>query len=301
MAETDILNPVQGFWAALGGNPTWNYDYTRKKANNKQEQTARLGYPTSRDITNAGHAFTWNWINRPLSVIERVENFYSDFKDGYFTVIDWDNGERQFVGRFLDTPNTKEVENGLWTIQGLAFQERPRSRMLVYPGDFTNWGHPLNVADDDLNPRVALMQGTWLIQPIPISSTFTASMPATLEAIDVTPAAGDWAQTAYVGFGFQFVFRLAANLGTITISLDGTAIATLDLSNGTATGVASGVTAVVTNGGNYPNPGFYYSGSFCTLTFQNVQLDMHYVTIAYAGASAAGGVSIIFPQLTYIY
>jgi hypothetical protein len=317
MAETDILNPVQGYWAQLGGNPTWNYDYTRKKANNKQEQSVRLGYPISRDIMNAGHAFTWNWINRPLAVVNRVEQFYCSFKDGYFTVIDWDNGERQFVGRFLDTPNTREVDNGLWTIQGLAFQERPRCRMLVYPSDFTDWGHPLNVVDDDLNPRVALMQGTWAIQVSPLApGGSTTSTPSALEAIDVTPAAGDYAATSYVGFGFQMTLRAGAAMGKVTVYLDGVGIAVaLDLSNGTFTSLAAGVelTAITssfggtTAGFTLTGPSLPYSapsGSTLVgfaLQFTDVFLDIHRVMIQYVGASTAGGVSITFPQLTYIY
>jgi hypothetical protein len=96
------------------------------------------------------------------------------------------------------------------------------------------------------------------------------------------------------------MFRLGANLGTVNVLLDGNPVATgLDLSNGAATSLATGVTTSIVTGAFYP--GYYYSGSVCTLTFQNVPLDLHTVAIYYASASVAGGVSIIFPQLTFAY
>jgi len=204
---------------------------------------------------------------------------------------DWDG--RNFVGRFTSEPEAIETANGKWTIQGAMFEEVPTARMLVYPNDWANDGHPINVCDDFFplgvpKPLVALMQGTWITQLNPKLAGPSAADPTAYECIDVTPAAGDWAQTQYTGWGFQMTFRLAATLGAIAIALDGVTLTTLDLSTGVATGSTGIVSVVVT-------------GAAATVTVTNVPLDIHLLKVAYAGASTAGGVSIIYPALEYMY
>jgi hypothetical protein len=297
MAETDILNPVQGYWPELGGNPTWDYDYNRKKGNNAQRKMPRLGPWISRDIANAGHSFTWNWNNRPLAVIQRLERFYDDFKNGYFTLIDWDNGGRHYVGCFTEPPNVKQLGHLMFSVQGLSFQERPRSRMLKYPNDFTVSGHPLNVVDDDLNPRVALMEGAWVLQASPLAGAgASANDPKTFEAFNAEPAVGDWAQTQYTGWGFQMNLRLANTLGTVNIFLDGVEIVTnLDLSNGTSAFVNAGAGLQVNP------PALPTLPRTVTVIAVNVQLDQHRVKIVASTPSASGGTSVVYPALEYIY
>lgn len=304
MAETDIFNPTN--WQALGYpfNPNPSYGFERRMGANKQAQRPRLGLWVERDVMNGGHIFGLNWINTDVTVAERLIEFYHGFKAGYFTLIDQDWFGRQYVGRFMAQPNIVHTANAKYTCMGLLFEEMPQARMLTYPG--LQFGHPLNVVDDYLNPLAALMQGTWTIQISPLAAaTFTTaptlSTPAALEAIDLIAAVGDWAQTAYVGFGFQVVFRLSNTLGSVNVSLDGAVLVTgLDLSSGTATATAAGTTLAVTAAaGGVP--------AFATLASTSVPLDMHYVTVIAAGPStgstAAGAStwSIVFPQVTYIY
>jgi hypothetical protein len=302
VAETDIFNPAN--WQELGFtfNPNPSYGFERKMGANRQIQRPRLGIYPEREVMNGGHVFSLAWINTDITTAQRVIEFYHSFKGGYFTLIDQDWFGRQYVGRFTNEPNVGHPANAKYTFQGVIFEEMPQARMLTYPSP-TQFGYPLNVADDYLNPLVALMQGTWVIQVSPTFRGGTSSMAAALEAIDVTPAAGDWAQTAYTGFGFQMIFRLAPTLGTISILLDGNAVATVDLSNGTATAVAAGVNVSVQSNASFPGPfaGTNLSGPFVNVTDQNVPLDQHRVKVVYNGPSAAGGVSIIFPQMGFVY
>jgi hypothetical protein len=294
MAETDIFNPTNWTAAGLIFNPNPSSGFTRKMGANRQLTRPRLGIYPTRDIENGGHIFQLGWINTDLTIAERIVQFYHNFKDGYFTLIDQDWNQRQYVGRFMNEPEGGHTANGKWTYQGIQFEEMPRARMLVYPS-LALYGHPLNVADDYLSPRAALVQGAWAIQVSPLApGGSTTSTPSALEAIDVTPAAGDYAATAYTGFGFEMNLRCGAAMGKVTVYLDLVGIVVgLDLSNGTYVSVATGVTVTPTS----------VSGvlSYVTVAFTNVWLDLHRVMIQYVGASAAGGVSITFPQLTYAY
>ncbi len=295
MAETDILNPLN--WHALGFafNPNPSYGFSRRMSNNRSMQRPRLGPWITRDIANAGHIFPLSWINTDITTAQRVVKFYHDFKNGYFTFINPDWSNRQFVGRFTAEPEVIGTANGKWTIHGAQFEEIPTARMVVYPYDFANDGHPINVVDDFFpggvpNPLVALMQGTWVTHLNPTLGAPSATDPTAYEAFNVTPAAGDWAQTQYTGWGFQMVLRLANTLGAVHVLLDGVQILTsLDLSSGAAA-ATTGLAALTVA-----------AGVSVTVTALNVPLDMHRVKLVYAGPSAAAGVSILYPALEYIY
>ena len=312
MAETDILNPTN--WAALGMpfNPNPSYGFSRKMSNNRLMQRPRLGPFITRDVGNAGHSFPLSWVNTDLSTARRVVKFYHDFRNGYFTFINPDWGGRNFVGRFTSEPEAVEVANGKWTIQGALFEEIPTARMLTYPNDWAHDGHPLNVVDDFFTggtptPRVAFMQGAWTLGQIAFSGF---GVPATLDpttyvGIDVAPAAADWAQTQYTGWGFQMTFPLAQTYGVVNLYLDGVEIVTsLDLSNGTCVSSSAIVNLNVTAG--VPHP------TWVNVTVTNVPLDIHLVKVQVTGTtggtfgptalpSAGGGTTAIFPPLEYMY
>ena len=301
MAETDIFNPTNWVAAGLPFNPNPSYGFTRKMGANRQVTRPRLGLYPSRDSMNGGHIFSLAWLNTDITTAQRVIAFYHQSKHGYFTLIDQDWNQRQYVGRFMTEPELGHPANGKYSFQGVVFEEMPQARMLTYPS-LALYGHTLYVVDDYLNPLVALMQGTWATQVSALAPAgSTAQMPSALEAIDVAPVVGDWAQTGYVGFGFQMIFRLAATLGVINLYLDDVQIVgQLDLSNGTYT-VAAGPTVTVTaaSGG---------TPATVTVTYINVPLDQHRVKVAVVGASgggvvasAGGGTSIIYPALEYIY
>jgi hypothetical protein len=306
MAETDILNPVPGFWTELGDSPTWNYDWTRKKAINKQDMQSRLGSPYSRDIGNAGHSFAWNWVARPLATMQRLMWFYENFKHGYFTVIDYDNGGRHYVGRFMAPPFPQQTANLTYTAQAVAFQEVPRARMLQYPNDWANDGFTIYALDDFLNPRVYATPGTFVAQQTPaaVLAGTSVNAPSSYEMLyacgDDVPA--NFAQAQYVGFGFQMEFRLGANLGALDLYLDGVKIiSSLSLYNGAAIATGPTVTAgappvvlTVTGGAGV--------GSVL-VTVTNVPLDQHRVKVVALGTKtfASTGYSVIFPPLQGMY
>ena len=380
MAETDILNPVQGFSDELGFNPNWSYGSPRRTTSNTAATKARLGLPFSRDVMNQGYAFELYFIDNPWAAIQRIVWFYNTFKNGYFTIIDWDGGGRHHVGRFTSAPNAQETANGKYTIQGLLFEETPTARMLMYPWDWANWSHPIYAIDDYLNPRVAYV-GPWVAQVSPLylaapildtslsggtilqvdfqgqqlfpvgsqvvlngltiatglngytgtvhSSTpgqviigylngpaipglnglhtdtgtiaqvgLPAAGPANYEMIDLNAAAGDMAQVQYVGWGFQIVFRLAANLGICNIELDGAVVVPgLDLSTGLANIAAP------------PVPGLLIQistargVSYATVSVPDVPLNIHRVAVVATGTKNANATAttIIFPPVQVMH
>jgi hypothetical protein len=299
MAETDILNPPGWQVTVNGGmNPNPSYGFSRKPGANRQQQRPRLGPFFSRDVGNGGHVFPLVWVGTDLATAQRVTKFYHDFKHGYFTFINPDWGGRHFVGTFTSEPATIETGNGKWTIQDATFEEVPTARMLQYPNDWANDGHPINVVDDYFPqgspaPRVALMQGAWVLQLDPRISGASATDPKAYEAFNAVPSGGDWAQMQYTGWGFQMTFRMANTLGKIHIALDGVEIVTaLDLSAGTASATTAVASIAVSAFGSF---------SSVTVTAVSVPLDIHLVMVTYAGAGAAAGVSILFPALEYIY
>lgn len=314
MAETDILNPTN--WVALGMpfNPNPSYGFSRKMSNNRLMQRPRLGPFITRDVGNAGHIFPLSWVNTDLTTARRVTKFYHDFKHGYFTFINPDWGGRHFVGRFTSEPEAVQTANGKWTIQGCTFEEIPTARMLSYPSDWANDGHPLNVVDDFFPggtpmPLVAFMQGAWTLQQGIFYSTSATPLtdPASYGGFINAPAAGDWGQVQYTGWGFQMTFPLALSNGVVNVYLDGVEIiAGLDLSNGTCASSTSVVSlAVVTLPSVITR---HVTG--VQVTVVNVPLDIHLVEVQVAtttgGAgtalvSAGGGTSAVFPPLEYIY
>ena len=241
MAETDILNPVAGWWDVLGDNPNWSYGWTRKTATNKRLARPRLGRRYSRELLNAGYSMTLNWIDRPYSTVLYLKKFYEQFQGGYFTLIDRDGGGRHHVGNFTSEPVGVETANDKYTVQGLIFEECPQARMLIYPSDFAASSHLIYSVDDYLEPLVAT-QGAWTPQLAPTMAGTSLSAPSSYEMLNAAPVAGDFAQIEYVGWGFQMLFRSDPLLGMCDIYIDGSIyIAGLDLSTGNGPGVAGGL------------------------------------------------------------
>ena len=319
MAETDILNPIN--WQALGYpfNPNPSYGFSRKMSNNRLMQRPRLGPFITRDVGNAGHSFPLSWVNTDLTTARRVVKFYHDFRNGYFTFVNPDWGGRNFVGRFTSEPEAVETANGKWTIQGALFEEIPTARMLTYPNDWVNDGHPLNVVDDFFTggtptPRVAFMQGAWTLTQVDfpgVTGGLSATDPTSYVGYIAAPIAGDWAQTQYTGWGFQMLFPLANAYGVVNIYLDGVEVVTgLDLSTGgCASSLSSASVIGVTSAGILMTSGrgFGVTAAYVQVAVQNVSLDIHLVKVQVAGGpytatpSSGGGTSAIFPPLEYMY
>jgi len=316
MAETDILNPVQGFWATINDNPNPSYGFTRKTNANAQLARARMGSWYQRDNANDGYSFALSFMNRPWTTMLRLKQFYEIGKSGYFTVIDYDGGGRHHVGRFTSEPNPTQVANGKYNVQNLIFEEIPQARMLSYPSDFVNWTRTINVVDDFLNCAVAY-QGNWTLQdigpstfhpatPEPPSSYPTPArltVPSNYGLVAGTAAAGDFAQVQYVGFGFQIVFPISSTYGTWDLLVDGqTVITALNFTNGECLSEAGYVP--------YNSPVSLYTpiitpnivgpiGSTVTVSMPQIPLDVHRVKVV-RNVNLNMGLPMAFPQMTVI-
>ena len=301
MAETDIINPTTEFWRSLRDSPNPSYGFERRSANNSTLSRVRLGAPYSRETMNEGFSFVLTYLNRPWSTILRLKYFYEAFKSGYFTYIDYDGGGRHHVGRFITPIYEKEISNNSYSVQSVIFQERPTARMLVYPADFANWSRPVNVIDDDLNLAVAtysINAGAWALQLNPALAAPSATDPTAYELYNSAPTigtilngwAGDFAQIQYVGWGFRMPFRIAPNLGKISVLVDGAVLCNIDCSTGAAVPLL-GQSAVVLPAGVTVANG--------VLTSTNMPLDMHRIKVQFYLPSATG-VGIIYPAIQVI-
>jgi hypothetical protein len=289
VAESDVLNQDRAFSPTLGDNPNWNYGYTRKVASNKKRARPGLGRRYSRDTGNAGYSVSLNWNNRPFVQVQRLKQFYEQFANGYFTIIDWDGGGRHHVGNFVTEPDGVELANGLWTVQGLVFEEAAQARMLEYPADWTNSSHSIYAVDDYLQPLVATsssLAGAWVAGLNPAIGGAAVNLPATYETLNATPVNGDFAQVEYVGWGFQMQFRTGAGMGVCDVYLDGAFVIKIDLSTGTGYTYLGGSALLV--GGSTLASGL--------LTVPNVPLDKHRVKVVTPSVGAGGSyMSLLLP------
>src|ERR1039458_9982985 len=291
MAETDILNPTQAYWAAIKDSPNPSFGYERRTASNTAVAKARLGAPYTRDTLNDGFAFALRYDNRPWSMILRMKHFYEQFKGGYFTYIDYDGGGRHHVGRFTTPVNAVHLAHSAYSVQQAIFQEIPQARMLEYPSDWVNWSRTFNVLDDALNPTVAtysVAPNAWVAQLNPTLLAPSATGPTAYEFFNATPtfygaspANYDWAQIQYVGWGFQMQLRTGAGLGQIVVLVDGVDLlhSVFDLSTG----------ARIANGSGFMPPllaGVTYANGLLTVT--QMPLDTHRVMVQPYQASAGG-------------
>jgi len=292
LAETDILNPVKGWSDALGCNPNWSYGWIRKTASNKKMAQPRLGRRYSRELMNAGYSANLNFIEQPYAQVLRLKQFYEQFQNGYFTLINWDGCGRHHVGNFTTEPNEVETANGKWTIQGLLFEEAPEARMLEYPNDWVKSSHYVYALDDYLDPLVAnssFVANAWAAVQTPALAGMSLNAPISYETLNAAPTAGDFAQVQYVGWGFRLTFRIGTGLGQLAVYLDGNLLITIDQSNGTRVG--SGALT----------PGLTLAAG--VLTAVQVPLDAHrvkMVALAVAGAVGAG-TAVAMPALQVMH
>lgn len=299
MAETDILNPVRGHWDVLGDNPNWSYGWTRRSSQNGVLARTRLGSWYTRETLNAGYVFDVNFVDRPWATVLRLKQFHENFANGYFTLIDWDGGGRHHVGRFTSPPNGVETANGKYTVQGVVFEEIPRCRMLQYPSDFVASSHTIYAVDDFLKPRVATQGVGWVAGLVPaMAGIANAQTPAAYELSSAAPAAGDFAQVEYVGWGFQMSFRTSPTLGLCDIYVDGVLwLQAFDLSTGLAATVNSSLGGVI---GNTFSASPFINGFVSKI---DLPLDKHRVKVVARNAPGAASIAngVIFPPIQAIH
>lgn len=213
--NTDVLNPVQGYDQNIGDSMCPDYGFTRKRAATRSMQKAVGGVPYTRELGNTGHTFVLSWLGRTWKCVRRLKWFYEQFEDGFFTLIDYDGGERHYVGRFTTEIAPIETSNNKWDVQNVQFEEIPQCPMLKYPSDWDKdavWLYPEN----DFGDQKLATQGTWALAARQFGDV------SRTVATAAAPAVGDWAQHEYRGYGFQLYALVGAGQGTAQVYVDGT-------------------------------------------------------------------------------
>ena len=297
MANTDIFNNYIGYHAPLGFNPNWNYGSPRKTAANYGTQRPRFGPWSTRAVSGAGYSFDLTFVDRPIQQVHYIRNFYEQFQSGFFTLIDYDNGAREHVGRFTTYSDDTQTANMKYTIK-VAFEEIPNCPMRNYPGDWINSAHWINVLDDFGNQRVSTYTtgvAQWaILTPGPVSLGSPSQVARGQQMFLNVPKVGDFAQVEYIGWGFRMIFPQAANLGICSLFVDNIPLLTsLDLSS----------SAYVRNNNATVVPILEADNGSLLIQATNLPLGRHRVKLV--AAATMGGESnssgVIFPSIQVMH
>lgn len=241
MPASDILNPVgaPAAWdATIQDSMCPDYGFQRKRPATQLRKKAVGGTPWTRETQNIGHSFSFSWLNRSWECVQRIKQYFEQYEDGFFTVVDWDGGGRHYVGRFTG-PEFPVIEaaNGMWSVQNLAFDEIPRVPMLEYPSD---WDHdsilflPWNDFGDQKLATSSTNTGAWAqtnltgaAPEITLAGIARATLPTT-SMENSAPTAGDWATYEYRGYGFELWLAKGPGYGQCDIYLDNALVQTVD-------------------------------------------------------------------------
>jgi hypothetical protein len=296
LANTDIFNPVIRWSEALGFNPNWSYRSPRRTAANYAFSKAAFGRRQTRAIGNDGYSFDLTFVDRPIAQVLYIRRFYEQFQNGFFTLIDYDNDDRNHVGNFTAYQDDTETANNKYTIR-VTFTEMPGALALTGPSDWANSSRYIHVVDDWMKWMVATQGAAWLLQQTPAAVAVGApqSDPSTYEMFEAAPAAGDFAQVEYIGWGFSLPLRQAATLGIVNVFLDGKEIvAGLDLSTYAYTSVKTTPDNAVVN--------LLAGSGVTTIQTTGVSLGRHRLKIVATGTknAAATAAGILFPVVQVI-
>ncbi len=233
MPSSDILNPSPGWDPVLGDSMNPSYGFTKKRASTLLNKKAVGGTPWTRETQNTGHTFTLSWIGRTYACMRRLQWYYEQYEDGFFTIIDWDAGGRQYVGRFTSAPQITETANNKWDAQNVTFEETPQVAMLVYP---SNWADSIlfYISNDFGDQKLATL-GAWTETVETVGAGFAANgmgVPLALGAnytIFQNPGnVGEWAQYEYRGYGFRLWLMQGPEWGQCTVYVDGVLLEVVD-------------------------------------------------------------------------
>jgi hypothetical protein len=219
MPASDILNtsPTDPL------NP--DYGWQKKRPTTQAVLKASAGAAYFREITDIGHQFALNWgttvdSQKSWTDIARLKRYFEQYRDGYFTLIDWEGNQRQYVGRFTTPVEPIPVGHNRWAAQNVIFEEVPGAEMLVYPGDWTNesiWRHTENDFGD-IMPSVDDWTNWTLLDENSAGSQ--GPVDATIEgAFELTfNMAGSGTSAAQPGTGFFFGIPAGATILGIVAS-----------------------------------------------------------------------------------
>lgn len=235
MPHTDVLNPSAIWTSDIQDSMCPDYGFTRKRASTLLQQKAIGGTPWTRETQNTGHSFSFSWLSRSWVCVQRLKQYYEQYEDGFFTIIDWDGGGRQYVGRFTTEVTETEAGNGRWDVQNVTFEEMPAVPMLEYPSD---WDHdsmffPVN---NDFGDQKVATSGSWT-QGVIGAPAITlggiargaGSYPLSTVAMNNSgTTAGDWAAYEYRGYGFKLWLTKGPAQGKADVYVDGVLNSTVD-------------------------------------------------------------------------
>lgn len=270
MPETDILNPAAGWDQTLGDSMNPSYGFTRKRATTQLRTKAVGGTPWTRETQNTGHAIQLSWLGRTWACVQRLKQYYEQYEDGFFTIIDHDGGGRHYVGRFTSEVTPIETSNNKYDVQAVTFEEMPQVPMVQYPSDWTHDAILFGLANDFGDQKLAT-SGAWtqagVVAPSLTLGGFARTNLPTVAMTNPGTTAGDWAQYEYRGYGFRLYLHTGPSYGQCDVYLDGVKIQTVDCYAAADAGPA------------------------LVLTQQNVSLDIHRVQVivdATKNANATG-------------
>jgi hypothetical protein len=216
MPETDVLNPTAIWEEDIQDSMCPSYGFTRKRTGTQLRKKAIGGSPWSRETQNTGHSFNFSWLGRSYACVQRLKWYSEQYEDGFFSIVDWDGGERYYTGRFTSEVTPVETGNGLYDVQNVTFEEIPKCPMVQYPDD---WDHDAVTfyANNDFGDQKLATSGTWTLTSRQIDGNSVKTM-------DGAGAAGDWAQYEYRGYGFKLFLLQGPEFGECQVQLDGIAI-----------------------------------------------------------------------------
>jgi hypothetical protein len=235
------MNPTSYWDENIQDSMCPNYGFTRKRASTQLHKKAVGGTPWTRETQNTGHVFTFSWLGRTFACVQRLKQYYEQYEDGFFTIVDWDGGGRQYVGRFTSEVSPVETGNGMWDVQNVTFEEMPQVAMIDYPDD---WDHDsmLYLPFNDFGDQKLATSGAWTsstatVPSVTLGGIVRASLP---DAIFTNPGTNtiDWATFEYRGYGFQLYLVTGPAMGKCSVNLDGVLVETVDCYAATAAAAA---------------------------------------------------------------
>jgi hypothetical protein len=250
MPETDILNSTTNWQSDIEDSMTPDYGFTRKRMSTQLHKKAVGGSPWTRETQNTGHSFTFSWLSRTWACVQRLKQYYEQYEDGYFTIIDHDGGGRHFVGRFTAEVSPVEVGNETWDVQNVTFEEMPQAPMVSYPSDWDHESILFGVYNDRGDQKLAI-QGSWTEGAIAapgitlggILRGAGGALPLPIVAMNNPgTTAGDWATFEYRGYGFQLWLITGPAQGKCDLYIDGVLNSTIDCYAASAAAAASVIT-----------------------------------------------------------
>jgi hypothetical protein len=237
MPASDILNPTTVWEESIQDSMTPNYGFPRKRTNTKLNKKAVGGTPWTRETQNTGHAFTLSWIGRSWACVQKLKWYYEQYEDGFFTIIDWDGGGRQYVGRFTSEVIPVETGNGMWDVQNVTFEEIPQQQMVAFPSDWANDAIAFFITNDFGDQKLAT-SGAWqqtaraaVVGAQGTEHVSLATVGTAYVTMDDPGTAGDWACYEYRGYGFRLYMLKGPEFGKVDVYVDGVLLETVDLYN----------------------------------------------------------------------